>query len=123
MQRTEKAKLTTLCDYQIEQAYRKKRLTTMDAEYEIVMDEVSAVDLEHISGAVTQLAIALQTAEAQSWISTESARKAFAKLIGQANLTVQETEEDALPIPRQLKDVASAFTLALEARKKASRTA
>ncbi len=116
LQRYQKNDLEQILDYQIEKAYLKKRLPSPVAEYEIVMDEINTVDLNNISGAITQLTSALQTAEAQGWVAGKDAAHAFEKLAAQANVKIEVQDEP--PPPQGLVDVANAFQNALEARKK-----
>lgn len=118
LQKEFKHDLEQLLDYQIEMAYKAKRLSQPTAEYEICMDEINTVDLQAISAAITQLAASLQTAEVQGWISKAESAKAFTKIIGQANVEVDALEE--MEPPEQLVNVANAFTKALEARRKKS---
>lgn len=119
-QRSIKSMFEKLIDYQLERSVITKRLTQdqVDEGYEISMDEVSSVDLQSISAAVSVVSMALSTGEAQGWITKEESAQAFTKIFGQLGVEVEPIRDQNENIPPQMKKAADAMAEAMKRRKK-----
>jgi hypothetical protein len=115
LQRTFKSVVESMADYQLEKAITARRIAAgADLTYVVELDEIASNDLGSIATATVQFAIALQTAEAQGWITKEDAAQAWAKLFNETGTEVEPVVDEAGTVPPAVTEAAKVLADAMK---------